>query len=430
MFCIFLCYFAALRENFFSQFLHNTIFRLRVFTFTHQKRQVKSIIARTWAKIKNKHQILFKMKYNRMAIEVESPEEMGYDTIKYNLAESSVRDVALGELGLNLNDLILCYGEHRGDINLRKAIVSDSQVLKPEQVLVTTGAVTALFLVATTLLNTDDHLIVIRPNYATNLETPRAIGCQSTVIDLKFDDNFEIDIEVIKAAIKPNTRLISFTNPHNPTGKVFSESVINELINLATENNCYLLADETYRDLNFQTVLEPYLAERHQNVISVCSLSKAFGTPGIRIGWAICQDQSLMIRLLAAKEQVVICNSVVDEAIALHLLKNQEQFLPKTHQYIRQNFEIIRSWFETQPYLEWNNPTAGVVCFVRVKDSYKIDMPQFYEALYKDFQTIVGPGHWFEQPQNYMRIGFGYPTPEELKQGLLNLEECLRKFVK
>jgi len=360
-----------------------------------------------------------------MPIEVESPEEMGYDTIRYNLAESSVRDVCFESLGINLNELVLCYGEHRGDSSLRKAIVAESQKLSHENVLVTTGAATALFLVATTLLSPDDHLIVIRPNYATNLETPRAINCETTIIDLKFENNFEIDVEAIRIAIKPNTRLISFTNPHNPTGKIFSEDIVNKLIEIAVEHNCYLLADETYRDLNFKTSLQPHLAERHQNIISICSLSKAFGAPGIRIGWAICKDEQLMARLLAGKEQIVICNSVVDEAIALHLLNNQAQFLPKTHQHIRDNFEILKNWFKTQQYLEWNEPSAGVVCFVRVKNQYRIDMPQFYEMLYSAFQTAVGPGHWFEQPQNYMRIGFGYPTPQELTQGLLNLEKCL-----
>lgn len=132
------------------------------------------------------------MNYKRMPIEIESPEEMGYDTIAFNLAESSIRDRALGDYDLDLNKTVLAYTEHRGITPLREAIVRDSK-LEADDVLVTTGAAMALFLIATTLLEKDDHIIVIRPNYATNLETPRAIGCEMSIIDVDFDDNFSLN---------------------------------------------------------------------------------------------------------------------------------------------------------------------------------------------------------------------------------------------
>jgi aspartate/methionine/tyrosine aminotransferase len=164
------------------------------------------------------------MIYRRMPIEIESPEELGYNTILYNLAESSVKDRTFGDLQMDFKDLILSYGTHRGDLALREAILKGSALSDPDTVLVTTGAAMALFVVATTLLAKEDHLVVIRPNYATNLETPYAIGCQTTIIDLKFETDFDLDLEVLRAALQPNTRLISLTNPHNPTGKVFSQT--------------------------------------------------------------------------------------------------------------------------------------------------------------------------------------------------------------
>src|SRR5689334_6771250 len=126
------------------------------------------------------------MKYKRMPIEVESPEEMGYSTIQYNLAESSVRDISFKDLKIDLDNLVICYGEHRGDTKLRNAIIRDSPGLQAEHVLVCPSAATALFIISTTLLQDKDHLIVIRPNYATNIETPRAIQCGLTTIDLEF----------------------------------------------------------------------------------------------------------------------------------------------------------------------------------------------------------------------------------------------------
>ena len=166
------------------------------------------------------------MQYVRMPIEIESPEEMGYGNIKYNLAESSVRDINLRDVDVDLKNLVLFYGEHKGITKLREAIREESKVLSADDVLVTTGAATALFIVSTTLLNPSDHLIVIRPNYGTNLETPRAFKCEMSIIDLKFEDGFEIDVDAIKKAIQPNTKLISITNPHNPSGKLFTRGTV------------------------------------------------------------------------------------------------------------------------------------------------------------------------------------------------------------
>lgn len=370
------------------------------------------------------------MQYVRMPIEIESPEEMGYGNIRYNLAESSVRDINLRDVEVDLKNLVLFYGEHKGIAKLREAIMEDSKVLTADDVLVTTGAATALFIVATTLLNPDDHLVVIRPNYGTNLETPRAFKCGMSIIDLKFEDGFEIDVDAVRKAVQPHTKLISITNPHNPTGKLYSEQTIQQLIQLAEEKNCRLLVDETYRDLNFQTELKPYVAEQSEKVISVSSVSKSYGAPGVRIGWIICRDRKLMYDFLAAKEQITICNSVVDEEIAYSLIRDKQQWMEKHHAHIHSNFAYTKQWFAAQPFLEWVEPAAGVVCFPRLKTAYKLDAEKFYQALFNDYSTIVGPGHWFEHDKIYMRIGFGYPLADELKTGLNNLNECLKAHLK
>lgn len=364
------------------------------------------------------------MKYVRMPIEVESPEEMGYGNISYNLAESSIRDINMNTLDVDLKNLVLFYGEHKGLGKLREAIKEDSKVLTADDVLVTTGAATALFIVATTLLNPEDHLVVIRPNYGTNLETPRAFKCQMSIIDLTFESGFEIDVNAIEAAIQPNTKLISVTTPHNPSGKLYSKQTISALAQLAEKYNCRLLVDETYRDLNFKSELLPYYAELSERVISVSSVSKSFGAPGVRIGWIVNRDKKLMHDFLAAKEQITICNSVLDEEVAYYLLHNKKSILAENHKHINTNFDYLKQWFAQQPYLEWVEPGAGVVCFPRLKAGYTVDKDTFYDTLFKKYGTIVGPGHWFEQDKIYMRIGFGYPGFEELKTGLANLEKC------
>lgn len=109
---------------------------------------------------------------------------------------------------------------------------------------------------------------------------------------MAFENGFQFDAEQIKNAVKPNTKLISLTSPHNPTGVVFDNKVIEEIT--FAERNIYVLVDETYRYLNFRTALIPYYAAKSTNVISVCSLSKAHGVPGIRTGWLINKNEKLM----------------------------------------------------------------------------------------------------------------------------------------
>ncbi len=365
------------------------------------------------------------MQYRRMPIEIESPEEMGYGNISFNLAESSVRDIALSRVDVDLSKLVLFYGEHKGIGKLREMIKENSTVLTADDVLVTGGAAPALFIVATSLLGAQDHLVVIRPNYGTNLETPRAMACPMSIVDLRFEDNFEVDVQAVRRAMQPNTKLISITNPHNPTGRLYSQQTIQALIALAEEKNCRLLVDETYRDLNFQTELQPYVAELSERVISVSSVSKAYGAPGIRIGWVVCRDRKLMHNFLAAKEQICLCNSVVDEEIAYGLVSHKTKWMLEHHAHIRKNFAYLKQWFNNQSFLEWVEPQAGVVCFPRFKEGISPDFNAFYDQLFRKYGTIVGPGHWFEQGKTYMRIGFGYPLEDELKVGLKNLELCL-----
>src|SRR5207302_3291856 len=133
------------------------------------------------------------MRYRRMPIEIESPEQLGYQTITNNLSESSVADRRLSDLGIDLGagaaleDLLLCYGDHLGDPILRDAVAAGGDGLRPDDVLVTPGAAAALFCTATGLLEPGAHAVVVRTNYATNLETPRAIGADVDIVDLAFD---------------------------------------------------------------------------------------------------------------------------------------------------------------------------------------------------------------------------------------------------
>jgi aspartate/methionine/tyrosine aminotransferase len=364
-----------------------------------------------------------------MLIEAESPEEMGYDNIRYNLAESSVRDITLQQLNIELPELLLCYGPHKGDDKLREAIISDQPGLSKGHVLLTPGAAGALFFIATTLLQKDDHMVVIRPNYATNIETPRALGCDISFVDLRFEEDFQLNPEEIGEALKPHTKLISITTPHNPTGMIIPDTVIHQVLEMARSVGARLLVDETYRELNLLGNPLPYAASIDSNIISVASLSKAYGVPGIRLGWVICKDRVLMQQLLAAKEQIMICGSVADEAIAMEVLKQRSSLLDKHLSMAKVNLQTFREWMLKQAYLEWVEPQGGVVAFPRIREAFSRVSTRLYGHLFAQYGTVVGPGHWFEQDDRYMRIGFGYPMPDEFEQGLNNIIHAIEDLL-
>lgn len=365
------------------------------------------------------------MKYVRMPIEVESPEEIGYDQIRYNLSESSVTDRKLSDFNLTIPDLTLLYGEHRGSKKLRGLIASESADLTESDVLIASGAAGALFIIATSLLRPNDHLVVLRPNYATNLETPRAIGCEITHIDLSFESGFRIDHEKLAASIKPNTKLISITSPHNPTGVTYSESDLRLLIDLARNRRCYLLVDETYRNLSYGEAL-PLAASLAPHVISVSSLSKAYGVPGLRVGWLITRDEDLQDLFLAAKEQMSICGSVMDEWVAEQILAQSSHFLTPIRSEMLQRRRIVENWMAGEALLEWVPPDGGVICFPRMRVIPAGGNEKFYRELMKTHGTYVGPGHWFEMPDRYFRLGYGWPRRDELEAGLQGISAALR----
>lgn len=365
------------------------------------------------------------MNYARMVIEKEAPEEYGYDRIRYNLSESSIADQKLSDIGIKLPDLTLFYGEHRGDRALRELIAAQDNSLTSDDVLVTAGAAGALFIIATSLLSERDHLVVVRPNYATNIETPKAIGCAISYVDLTYEDGFAVDIARIASALRPETRYISVTCPHNPTGTMMSRTDLDRLIALAEQHGCYLLVDETYRDLSYGTRL-PAAASLSKRAISVSSLSKAFGIPGIRIGWLITRDAELQERFLAAKEQIGICGSVIDEAIARTMLEQRDDFLGKLLPEMATRRAIVQDWIDGEPLVNWVQPSGGVVGFPRIDVAPDFDLDGFYVRLLETHGTYVGPGHWFEMPKRFFRVGFGWPTAEELRGGLAAISAALR----
>jgi aspartate/methionine/tyrosine aminotransferase len=307
---------------------------------------------------------------------------------------------------------------------LRQSIASDGDGLQPDNILITTGAAGALFIVATSLLKSSDHTVLLHPNYVANLETPRAIGCQIDYLRLSFEEDFKLNLEKLEGLIKPKTKLISLTYPQNPTGTILTEKELNEIVSIIESKGCYLILDETYRDMTNNP--PPIAATLSPHVISVSSFSKAYGLPGIRSGWLINQNPRLIERFLAAKELIFICNSIIDEAVATHFYLNKRQeFSKNIEEHVRSNFASLNKWMTKNNYLEWIKPQGGCISFPRIKRDINLDIDNFYLLLKERYKTFVAPGRWFEVDKRFMRIGYGYPTNQELIAGLQCITNAL-----
>ena len=362
------------------------------------------------------------MHYRRTPIEIESPEQLGYSTIENNLAESSFSDMCLADYGVeaDLGRVLLPYGDHLGAARLRALIAEDA--LSPDHVLVTAGAASALFIVATALLEPNAHALVCAPNYATNLETPRAIGANVEIVELRFEDDWHLDLERLASRLRPDTRLVSVTYPHNPTGSMITRDELDALVALVESHpTARLLVDETYRELAYADPL-PMATTLSPRVLAVSSMSKTYGLPGLRVGWLTCRDDRLMETFLAAKEQIFICGAVLEEELSARVLERRSAVLSLVHAKTRKHLAVVRDWIDGHELFEWVEPEAGVVCFPRIRPEIDVDIDDFYRALLEEHGTYVGPGHWFDQDRRFFRLGFAWPGEEELERGLEGLD--------
>lgn len=357
------------------------------------------------------------MYFNRMLMEKEAPAQYGYEHIKYNFCESSAMVKTFSEAGIQFKpNMLLNYNDHMGNKELR-ALIASEYGLEAHNVILGTGSCMALFIIYATLLGPGEHAVVVHPNYMANIEIGRSLGCDLDLYSLSFENDFKINIAELKQLLKPHTKLMSITYPHNPTGAMIDIGTLMEIVELCKENGIYLLLDEAYRDLTYGQML-PHGATLGQHVISTETLSKGLGIPGIRIGWVVSSDTSLIQKFLATKEQLCICGSMIDEDFALQVLKNKTSLMPSTRQDVIDKFNIVKNFIERQEYIEWVEPKGGAVCLPHIKKEIALNTTDFYDILNTKYGVFVGPGRWFEVDDRFFRLGFGAINKNELGEGL------------
>lgn len=263
--------------------------------------------------------------------------------------------------------LALGYTETWGKPVLRETIASTYQGLTSDDILCFAGAEEGLYCAMLALLGADDHAIITVPNYQSMETLPVSLCKQVSGVPLRAENNWALDIEDVKKALRPNTRLIAVNFPNNPTGAIAGQVTFKALADLCKERNIHLFSDEVYRGLERDPAKQlPQAAELFEKGISLNVMSKAYGLPGLRIGWIACRDHDLLARMEKMKHYLSISNSAPSEILAVIALKARDQIISRNRALCSENLQLLGAFFDDYPHLyQWQAPDGGCVGFAR-----------------------------------------------------------------
>jgi aspartate/methionine/tyrosine aminotransferase len=316
--------------------------------------------------------------------------------------------LADGETGALWDGLRLGYTESTGHPLLRREIASLYDAIEPDDVLVFAGAEEAIFCLLNVLLGPGDHAIVTWPGYQSLYEVARASGAQVTLHELREADGWALDLDRLRAAMRPETRLVVVNAPHNPTGMLPTQAEWRALTDLCAVAGVHLLADEVYRYLEFdQADRLPAGADALERGISLGVMSKSLAMAGLRIGWLATRDRSLLGRVAAFKDYTTICSSAPSEILALIALRAKDAVLARSQAIVAANLPLLDAFFAARPEtFRWVRPRAGSVGFPRLT-APGISIDDFAAGLVEAEGVLLLPGSRFGHPGNHFRIGFG-----------------------
>jgi aspartate/methionine/tyrosine aminotransferase len=303
--------------------------------------------------------------------------------------------------------LRLGYTESTGHPLLRAEIASLYDTIEPDDVLVFAGAEEAIFCLASTLIGPGDHAIVTFPGYQSLYEVARAAGGDVTLLELREEEGWALDLRRLRAEIRPSTRLVVVNAPHNPTGMLPDAEIWRELTALCADAGVHLLADEVYRGLEFDSGDRLVAgADALPRGISLGVMSKSFAMAGLRIGWLAMHDRALLGRIAALKDYTTICSSAPSEILALIALRARDVVLGRSRAIVARNLELLDAFFEAhRADVSWVRPRAGSIGFPRLLRGGPIE--RFAAELVDSEGVLILPGSVFEVPGDYFRIGFG-----------------------
>jgi aspartate/methionine/tyrosine aminotransferase len=359
--------------------------------------------------------------------EMERMQSTWENVVEYDLSESGVLPVSLRELsemGFDLDwalDTPLTYSQSNGTPELREALARIYPGSTPENFEVTNGTSEANYLVPLVVLQEGDEMALEVPNYMQMWGVPRSIGAKINTFRLQQEEDWEPDWKEFERAVNDRTRLVYVSNPNNPTASVLSTGAMERIVRRCEEVGAYLLADEVYLGAEIDCPRTPSFWGMSDRVIVTSGLSKAYGIPGVRIGWIV-GPKELVYECWSQHDSVTICPNKLSDAVARVAVQeeNRDRLYERGRALLQQNRKIFSDWLTgLGEGFSWVPPKAGAIAFVK----YPSPTPslELIERIRSNQSTLIVPGIHLGL-EGYVRIWLGGKR-DYLEEGLRRIAE-------
>jgi aspartate/methionine/tyrosine aminotransferase len=348
--------------------------------------------------------------------------------VRYNLSESGVHPLTAGELlelagsDLELGRVRLGYTQSNGSDELRSLIAGMYPGASDMSVLVTVGGAEANFASFWHLFEREGKAAVVVPTYGQVPGLIDSFGGRVLPVPLVEADGWQPDLGALERALEDGARFVLATNPNNPTGAVLSTESMNRLARLTERHGAWILADEVYQGAEIGDTKTPSFWGRHERVLVTNSLSKAYGLPGLRIGWIVGPEREIA-ELWGRTDYSTICPAALSDSLACVALApgTRARIRERTRGIVTKNLALLEEWMRAQGgRFHYRPPDAGAICYARYDAD--VNSSVFAEKLRAEKSVLVVPGDHFGMDR-YIRIGFGNPA-EELLEALGLIREA------
>jgi len=349
---------------------------------------------------------------------------------EYLLCSSDCESISIADL-LAMEDgtvekfqqVWLGYTESQGSPSLRAEICKLYETIRPEDILVHTGAEEAIFLFMFATFKEHDHVIVHSPGYQSLAEVARAAGCDVSLWQAREENGWALDLDELRHLMRTDTKAIIINIPHNPTGYLMSRTDYAAVHKFAQENSLLLFSDEVYRESEYDPATRlPAACDMGDHAISLGVTSKTYGLAGLRIGWIATKNKKIYDSIAGLKDFTTICNSAPSEFLAEVAMRNRYKLSERNLGIIKDNLTVMDDFFTRHTDLfSWVRPQAGSMAFPRL---LKGDVEEFCDRLVKKAGVMLLPGSIYDDSNNHFRLGLGR---KNLPQAVERFEEYLSK---
>ena len=350
--------------------------------------------------------------------------------VAYNLSESGVHPLSLRELlelsgSGDIADTLLGYGQSNGSDELRALIAALYPHCSDECVVAANGSAEANFIAIWELVQPGDEIAIVVPTYMQTYGLAQNFGVQVREIWLHEAAGWQPDPAEVAAAINERTRVVVVTNPNNPTGAILRPAGRKAIIEAARRVGAWILADEVYSGAELNGIETPSFFGEYERVVATGSLSKAYGLPGLRIGWAVAPPE-MAARLWARKDYLTISPGELTDSMARRALDPavRSRILERTRRILHAGLAITEAWLRTSEIFTYTPPEAGAICYARY--ALSVNSRVLAERLRADHSVLIVPGDHFAM-DGYVRIGYGLEDAA-LKRALAGFSSCLESL--